>query len=295
MSNQAIDNHLITQFSDMVHHNAQQILARFRPHVQIKPMTGDIYAYDGLGTIEAQELLGRINKTEFQDINHLRRKIVRRKFSVTLPIDDMDDRGMLIDPASEYVTATVRAMERVFDRVVAEAAFADVQTGRDFTTTVTFANDGGKTVNATSGLTYEKLLEIKQNFIDADVGTDIPESIVFAGSGDEHTALMKEIELISGDYSRQFAIDRGQIVRALGMDVVLFAGNAPSPILNVSGGTRDCIAMSSRAICVGLSKEMTIKIQDRPDFVDVQQVQITGILGAVRTEGALIQKVQTTD
>lgn len=295
MPNQSIDNALIIQFSDLIHVRAQQIRARTRPFVQIKQMTGDIYAYDGLGIIEAQEIFGRIQKTEFSDIEHNRRKIARRRFTVTLPIDDMDVRGVLLNPEGEYAAACVRAMERVFDRVVVESMFADVSTGRDMDTTVTFANDGGLTVDATSGLTYDILLEIKQNFIDADVGNDIPEQIVMGVTGDEHTSLMKETELTSGDFSRQFVVDQGEIVKAAGISIIKFAANANNPILNVTAGVRDCFAMSTRGICVGLSKEMSIKIQDRPDYVDVKQVQIVFILGAVRTEGVLVQKVQTTD
>ena len=295
MAQGTIDNLLTTQFSDMLHVKAQQIRARLRPYVTIKQMTGDLYAYDGLGLIEAQEVAGRIQKTVFSDVDHLRRKISRRRFTVTLPIDDMDVRAILINPEGEYATTTIRAMERVFDRVVVDALFAPVYTGRDFDTTVTFATDGGFTVNATAGSTYETLLAVQQNFIDADVGNDIPEKLVMGISGDEHTDLMSETELTSGDFSRQYVVDQGVIVKACGIDIVKFAANASNPILDVNSGTRDCFVMSSRGVCVGLSKDMTIKIQDRPDYVDVKQVQIVGILGAVRTEGPLVQKYQTTD
>lgn len=292
---QTIDTLLTTQFSDMLHVKAQQIRARLRQSVRIKQMTGDLFAYDGLGVIEAQEVFGRVQKTEFADINHTRRKIARRRFTLTLPIDDMDVRAVLINPEGEYAGACIRAMERVFDRVVVESLFASVSTGREFDTTVTFANDGGSTVDATSGLTYDILLDIKRNYIDNDVGNDIPETLVIGLSGDEHSSLMKETELTSGDFSRQFVIDRGEIVRAAGFELVKFAANANLPILSVTSSVRDCFAMSTRGVCVGLSKDMTIKIQDRPDFVDVKQVQITFILGAVRTEGVLVQKVQTTE
>lgn len=295
MGLQTIDNLLTTQFSDMLHVKAQQIRARLRQYTQIKQMTGDIFAYDGLGVIEAQEVFGRIQKTEFADINHTRRKIARRRFTLTLPIDDMDVRAVLVNPEGEYAGACIRAMERVFDRVVVESMFASVSTGREFDTTVTFASDGGLTVDATSGLTYDILLGIKRNYIDNDVGNDIPETLVIGVTGDEHNSLMKETELTSGDFSRQFVVDRGEIVRAAGFEIVKFAANANNPILSVSTAVRDCFAMSTRGVCVGLSKDMTIKIENRPDYVDVKQVQITFILGAVRTEGVLLQKVQTTE
>lgn len=293
MPGSTIDKNLIIQFSDMLHVKAQQLHARLRPYVRIKPMSGDVFAYDGIGQVAAREVNGRVQPTQFDDIDHLRRKIRRRRFVVTLPIDDSDVRALLINPEGEYAEAAVRAMERVFDRVGIEAMFADVLTGRDFETTVTFASEG-TTVDATAGLTYEKLLEIKKNFTNNEVGTDVPEQIVFGITGTEEEALMKETELISGDFTRQFAVEKGSLVKAVGMDIITYGASVANPLLAVASTTRDCFAMSSRALCYGMSKEFGIEIKDRPDYVNVTQVQITGILGAVRTEGVLIQKVQTT-
>jgi len=295
MASDSVDRALITQFSDMIHVKAQQIRARLRPYVQIKPMTGDIMAYDGLGDVESREVSGRVVKTVFADIEHLRRKIPRKRFEVTLPIDGHDVDGMLLDPSGPYAEACIRAMERRFDRVCIESMFADVETGREFDTTTTFANDGGRTVDATAGLTYEKLLETEQNFTDDEVGTDLPETFVLGITGKEHTALMQESELTSGDFTRQFAIEKGQMVRAGAFELIRYGGQVNNPMLSVSGGTRDCFAMSTRGICVGISKQFKISIMPNPNYVDLKQVQIVFTLGAVRTEGKLVQKVQTTE
>lgn len=294
MSAATIDRSLIIQFSDMMHVKAQQIKARLRPYVKIKPMSGDVFAYDGLGQVEAREVNGRVQLTQFDDLEHLRRKITRRRFVVTLPIDDMDVRALLLDPEGAYAEACVRAMERVFDRVGIEAMFASVLTGRDFETTVTAASDGVVTVNATGGLTYEKCLEIRKNFTNNEVGTDVPEQFVFGFTGDEEDQLMKEVELISSDFSSGFAVDKGTIDRVVGMKALVYGADVANPLLAVASTTRDCFAMSTRALCYGMSKEFSIKIEPRPDYIDTKQVQIVGILGAVRTEGILIQKVQTT-
>lgn len=294
MSSGTIDQAQIIQFSDMLHVKSQQIRSRIRPFVNIKPMVGDLFAYDGLGIVEAREISGRIVKTEFDDIEHNRRKIRRRRFVVTLPIDASDVRGMLTDPQGPYAEACIRAMERVFDRVGVESAFADVYTGRDFGTTVTYASDGGVTVTATAGLTYEKLLEIKKNFINNDVGTDIPETLLFLLSGDETDQLMKETELTSGDFSRSYVVDQGEITKAVGLNLITYGADVANPILSVASTTRSNIAMSSRGLAYGLSKTMDVKVQDRPDYYELKQVQVIGELGAVRTEGLLVQKVTTT-
>lgn len=296
MSVPTIDNALITAFSAQVHVAAQQMKARLRDKVMVKQMAGDLFAYDGLGDVEAIEQTGRHQPVVFSDIEHTRRKIARRRFTLTLPIDASDVRGALINPGSEYPAACARSMERVFDRIVVEAMFAAVLTGRDFGTSVTFATDDGDTINATAGLTYEKLLEANRLFTDDEVGNDIPERMCLGLSGDEHEDLMLETELVSGDFSRQYAIDKGgNIERALGYEIVKYGGAATNPILAVSGGTRDCFAMSTRAMCVGMSKEVGINIEKRSDLHETVQVEVVFELGAVRTEGKLIKKVQTTD
>lgn len=294
MPSGTIDNNLITQFSDSLHVSAQQIRARLKAYFAMIPMIGDRFAYDGLGDVEARELSGRINATVFDDIEHFRRKIKRRRFVVTLPIDASDVRGMLLDPKGPYAGACIMAMERVFDRVGVEAATADVLTGREFGTTTTFAGDGGSTINATAGTTYEKLLETLKFWRNNEVGGMIPERRILLMTGTEEEALMKETELISGDFSRQFVVDQGEITKGMGFDFIIYGADVTNPILAVNSGTRDCLALTERSLVYGLSKQMGVTVKDRPDLVETNQVQIIGELGAVRTEGVLAQKFQTT-
>lgn len=296
MANDLIDNALVIQFSDSVHIAAQQSQSRLRPFVQVKPMTGETFAYDGLGPIEANQIVGRQQPVAFSDINHLRRQISRQRFALTLPIDAADVRGMLQNPQSEYAKACVRAMDRVFDRIVVAALFATVYTGRAMGTAVTAATDGVATVTATAGLTYAKLLEINKNFIDADVGNDMPEQIVMGIAGNEYSSLMQEVELVNDLYSQHYAVDKGRMMEAAGIKLVQFAGGTsiPNPILTVASSVRSCFAMSTRGICVGMSKEFSLNVTPRPDLYETTQVQIVFDLGAVRTEGVLVQKVTTT-
>ena len=293
MSNESIDKNLIIQFSDMVHEEAQQIKARLRPYTIQKPMSGDVWAYDGLGPVEAREIFGRNVPVTFSDIDHTRRKIKRRRFMIALPIDASDVRGALINPGSEYPKAVKMGMERVYDRVVLESAFADVSTGRDFESSVTFASEGS-TVDATAGLTYDKFLEIDQNFIDNEVGNDMPVDKYLTISGDENTDLMLETELVSGDFSRQFAVEKGEMTMALGYNLIKYGASVNNPLLEESGGERFLTAATKNGFCVGISKEIDISIQPRPDLVETSQVVAIFELGSVRTEGTLVQKVRTT-
>lgn len=288
---QTIDQALITEFSAMVHQAAQQKISKLRPYVKMKQMSGDVFAYDGLGRVEAREVVGRNVPATFDDITHNRRKLRRNRFVINLPVDSSDVRGALLNPDSEYAEACAAAMMRQYDRVIYNAAFADVQTGRDFENTVTAAADGVLTVDATAGLTYEKLLEITQNFIDNDVQMN---KAFLTITGDEHTDLMGEVELTSGDYTRQFAVEKGMIVNALGYDLITLADGVTNPIIPTVSSERKLIAGTEGAICLGVSKEMSIKIEDRSDYIETHQVQVVAEIGAVRTEGALLQQVDVT-
>lgn len=299
MTVMSIDNALVTQFSDMVHIEAQQTKSRLRDKVIVKRMTGDDFAYDSLGALEAVEVTSRNQATVGQDITHSRRQIRTKRFTVTLLIDPKDDVSVLIDPEKEYAKQVAHALSRQFDRVAVDSAFADISTGRNFGTTVTYLVDSGYTpVDATSGLTYEKLLEIHKNFIDADVGNDMPESFYLTITGDEHDSLMKEAELTSGDFTRALPVDGGRIMNAAGFDLVQFAHVAADPdgknILNenAAGTEKLLIAATTRGLVVGVSKEMNIRVDERPDLNYSKQVFAEMIIGAVRSEGKLIQQVR---
>lgn len=290
----SIDQVLKSQFTDQVHVLAQQKLARTMPYVKYKPFTGEEAFYDRLDAVEDYEVIGRNQKVNFVQANWDRRKMVKRRFTCPIPVDSDDINSMMADPKSELAKVIVAAMKRRFDRISLAAAFADVKVGRNGESTLTFAQDGGLTVDATAGLTYEKLLELNRNFIDNEVGNEDPVKKVLTISGDEHEALMKENELTSGDFSRQMAVDNGEIIKAAGFDLLRFGDNVNKPILprNTAGTERELIAMAQGAICVGIASDIDLKIQERTDLIETHQVIATYTLGAVRTEGKLIQKVR---
>lgn len=293
MTNQ-IDTALATQFADQVHLNGQQMKTRLRDKVSVVPMTTNDMTVETLDSLEAIEITSRHQKTQGQDIVHGRRRLRMREFRATIYLDNKDEVSVLIDPERNYAAAVARAMYRQFDRIVVEAALASVYTGKDMTTLVTAANDGVKTVNATGGLTYEKLLEIGQNFMDYEIGTEFEEDMVLLLGGEEHTDLMQETELTSGDFSREFAIEKGKITRAAGLGLVHFGNRVANPILPLVTTTRDCIAMTTGSVQVGLAKDAEVYMDIRSDLNRAKQIQAVLMLGAVRKEGVRVQKVQTT-
>lgn len=287
----------VIEFSGMVHVAAQQMKSRMRNHVQTKYIVGEDYAYDGIDDLEAIEITSRLQNTQGQSIDNTRRKIHMREFRATILLDKKDQLEVVFDPKNQYAAAVARAMYRKFDRVALSAAFADVFTGKNFATTVTAANDGVLTVDATGGFTYEKLQEIVGNFEGNEVGTEIEEGMYLGISEEEKTDLLGENEIISTQVVTTGQTSKGgsKLEQALGMDMVVFGSRAKVSQLGVSSGVRACVAASNRGICMGITEDLSITVNQRADKNNCWQIQACMFMGAVRTEGKLVQRVNTTD
>lgn len=294
MANPDISPVVARQFSSMVHVAAQQTQSRLKSLCKVMPIKGQDAAYDGLGEIAVSNQNSKYQSISFSAPVWNRRKLAVDRFYVAIPIDELDKLQTILNPEMEYHKIVAAEMNRKIDRIVAAAALADVLTGANFGTTVDFATDNGLTVDSTSGLTYSKLLEIQKNFTNRDVGTDSPVRKTLLITGDEEAQLMGEAELTSGDFSRQFAVEKGEMVKAAGFDLIKFGASATSPVLNVATTTRSCLALAQNAIALGIQKDINVYVEKRTDLLETWQIVATGYIGAVRTEGKLIQKVTTT-
>lgn len=303
----SVSTHYKIEFGARVHQLGQQGASRLREFCDVVPMSGEAWSYDGVGQVEAMELTGRFNPSVAQDIQHYRRKVPRRQFVVTLYSDKWDTEARVVDPKAIYARACAAAMARRFDLTVYQAMFADVATGKDFTTTLTFAQDGGLTVTATGGITLDDLLEAKQNFTDSEIGNKGSVGTI-AGSntkfkklmgitGDEERVLMQIQQIASRDYSDKMPLQDGELDFAAGIEFIKYGANpvGGNPMLSVSGGVRTSFVMAAGAMIVGVTREPEITIKDRPDLVNTDQIQITMSIGSARKEGRGVQKITTTD
>lgn len=285
----------ILQFSGNVYREIAQTQARTRPFVNVVPLNAKQLMMPRLGTVELQDITGRFPEIQFSDIEWGNRALQGFRRGAAIPVDEWDAQKMLLDPKSEFVTALAQACERKFDRVVLAALLATVYTGEHGTTAVSAAADGVVQVDATTGLDYDKLLEIDETFKSVGVGLEMPARIALYITEQEHTQLMKEGTLVSGDFSHQYVVDKGGMTRALSFELIMYgsaeAGNAP--MLNVSSGTRSCIAAAQGAVTVGITKQWDIGVQPRNEKWHTDQVLASGIMGATRIDGKKVIEVLT--
>lgn len=301
-----IDQALVIQFGEMVHLLAQQMGSRLKGRVEETPVRGNKFTYERLDQVQAIEVTTRHAQTVAQDITHSRRGGTMRDFRTTLLLDQFDELQVLIDPAQDYARAVARAMMRQYDRLCLQAALGTVNTGRDLDVPVTAANDGVVTVAANAtGLTFDKLVEIHQNFINAEVGVDLDEEIFLCITGAQHADLLKETEVTSRDFTNsgnlsmigETVIDRGRIAKAAGINLIVFGSgpNINNPLITATGSTRHCVAFAKSGLCVGMNKDISVRVDNRPDLNNAQQVQASLFFDAIRTEGVKVQQVDCVE
>ncbi len=285
---------LITKFGDTVFELAQQTQARTRPIVEMEQLMAEQMMFPRIGSAEVQQLNERFAEIIPTDIQWDNRRMSGARVGVPFFVDKWDADRMLADPRSVLAKRASQALERNFDRVVIASLNASVLTGRQGTVSVTAATDGVVTVDATGGMTYETLLQIDANFQKQEVGTESQLRKFLLISEQEHQALMKEGTLISGDFTRQYVVEKGYMIKALDFDIIRFGSGVPIPMLPVTGSTRNCYAVAMGAVKLGITQSWKIDVQERNDRWETTQILASGIIGALRMEGVRVQVVQTT-
>jgi len=292
----------IVAFDAVVQHEFQQMTSKLYPYVKVITLDAAQQTIDGLDSIEMKPTNGRYQPIVFDSINHTRRGVGRKEYAVDLPIDDKDARVILENQSVEYAKAIVAAAQRQIDRIIAGSFFADIQTWTTQAdgvsvpdaTLLTWANDGGVTIDATAGLTYGKFVESKRKFVNNAVSLE-ENTFVFAGTGDEMDALMNEDKFIKDNYTRQMVVDNGNLTRVNGVECKFFAANDTIPVIGKdSDGYRECAMFIAGGITLAVNKAVTIEIKDRPDLRGTKQVSAVLSMGAVRNKKGVVQKIKTT-
>lgn len=300
----SLDQGQLQNFNDSFFHLAQQKKSMLESSRAVKylPSKGKVNNMARIGRLDLVEVNTRNPDKQYADYALDNRQLTKRRFTLTVQIDAKYDINELIkDPTSDILTQLVNAKGRTIDRVIVAAAVGAVMTGSPDAalTSTSAATDGVLTVDATAGLTYEKVQEITQNFINNDLGYDLIKGSVLCVSGAENTDLMSEVEFISSDYISGKPVEEGMMMNAGTYQVAMFAGSVTggvtvsSPILPESGTTRSCVVLAPESVAVAMEIGK-LDVEKSATKVNSNDITIDLWLNAMRTEGARVQLVSTT-
>lgn len=285
---------LITDFTNQLNHEAQQMTSMFRGLIPEKQVTGDIFESQLLGSGSQKDVTTRNQTIEFSAPDHQRRGAETLVFYDAIPIDRTDELRSIVDIKSGYAKQMAMSAMRKLDHVVADAALGSVLTGKNFTSSVTAANDGVQTVTAGSGLVYDKLREVKQKMNSSGAGL-YGDKIYVAMTEVQESTLLDEIEVISNDYNVQRSAETGKITSVLGMGIIVFPSAGGESIINKVSTTRECFAFTEDALELGMLSDFEVRYERRPDLVDTHQLVITSRYAALRKDGKKVIKINVTE
>jgi hypothetical protein len=284
-----IDTALYNAYKSGLEIQFQQKGSRLRQYVREEHQSSEYEYYDRIGPVDAVEIKDRHGDTPLLETPHTRRRVGLRDFDWGTLIDKEDKIRMLSDPTSSYTQNAIYALGRKVDDIIVEAMDADAYTGKDGSTVVDFATDGGSTITAGSGLTIAKLLETRERLIESEAVMD-DQHICMALSVREINQLLQLTEVKSSDYNTVKALAQGNIDTFMGFKFIRLQ-RLP---YNSGTGVRTCFAWIQDGIILGINQALEVDVSRRPDKRNAWQPYVKGHFAATRTWGEMIAKINVS-
>ena len=280
MSSQ-ITTAFVQQYSAVLQHLSQQKGSRLRGAVRVEAVRGKQAFFDQIGSQSASVRTTRAADTLLNDTPHARRMVTLADYEVADLIDDQDKLRMIVDPTSSYAQAQAFAIGRSMDDVIITAATGDAKTGETGGTTTALPSGQKVAVNlsgSNEGLTIGKLREAKYILDNNDVDPSIPRVLVCGPK--QIQDLLGTTQVTSSDFATVKALATGEVDSFMGFKFLVSTRLAH----NTGTDVRTCFAYAVDGITLAVAKDLTVRIDERPDKGYAVQVYACMSIGATRME-----------
>lgn len=284
---------MVEMYKNNVYHLTQQKGSKLRGAVEMEQVTGKNKYIDQLGSTSARARTSRHADTPRMDTPHARRRLSLSDYDWADLVDDEDLIRMLIDPASKYAAAAAMAMGRSMDDVIIEAATGTAYTGEAGGTSTVFDTNMVVDVQvvwpgvsaADTGLNVAKLITASRLLGANDVDADEEKYCVV--NARQISSLLKDEKLSSHDYNVVKPLVEGQISRYMGFTII------PCNRIGVDSNSDDKVLFWAKGgIALGIGKDISTKITERPDKNYASQVFASMSIGATRLEEARVGYIE---
>lgn len=300
----SIDQGALQNFRDSFFELAQQSKSRLvNSNIFVfLPSKGKTNNFARIGRIELTEVNTRNPDKEYGDYALDNRQFTKRRFTKTIQVDaKFDINELLKDPTSDIIKQLNNAKERVIDRIGIAAAVGPVLVGAPDAapTSITAAQDGVITVDASAGLTYGKIQEITENYVNNELEYSMFKGSVLAITGKENTNLMSEDKFINNFYISGKPVETGVMDSAGTYRIELFAGSKTggvtvvNPIIPEGTTLRSCVVMAPESVAIAMELA-GLDVTKSDKKVNSWDITIDFWINAMRTEGVRVQIISTT-
>lgn len=280
-----IDVAFVQQFSSNVRMLAEQGRSITRSLVMTDGKTGESWAVERIGTVEAQQFTDRHGDTPLNSTPHTRRWGFGVNYDVSDMIDKADQVKLLIDPAGRYTIRHASALGRKMDYEVLRCMQASAIEGHTGGTSTPLPS-GQKVASGSVGLSVNKLIVAKQVL---DAGEIDTMDRHYLGSSTDINALLDDSRVTSADFNTVQALTRGGIDSYLGLSFHRCERVADPSLL--VGGERMTYAFHTSAVELGIVSDInsTAGIAPTKRFANILYSWMQ--IGAVRVEDAALVQI----
>ena len=233
------------------------------------------------GSATAALKTGRHADTPLMDLSQDKRWVFPLDYEWASLIDNEDQLRAIVELSSPYAMAGSAAMSRAKDDVILTAIFGTNYKGENGTTSETFNTTDYQVAAAVGGtassLNVAKLQSGIQKLMLANKG-ELMEPVYAAISSYEHDALLKEMQVVSKDYSNSAVLEDGRVKRFMGTNFIV------TERLNITSGNRLVPMWLKSGMYLGVWKDMVVDIGPRRDKSMANQVYLCMTIGATRTQ-----------
>jgi hypothetical protein len=280
-----ITTSFVEQYKANVYHLTQQKSSKLRRAVRVETIVGKTSYFEQLGSTTARKRTSRHADTPRMDTPHARRRVTLQDHDWADLIDKEDEIRMLIDPASPYAEAAAMAMGRNMDDEIIAAADGTAYTGVDGSTTTAY--DTNMTVGVQTrwpgvsaddcGLNVAKILEAAERLGQNEVDPDEEKYMIV--NARQINSLLQDEKISSHDYNVIKPLVEGQVSRFGGFNII------PCNRIGADSNSDDKVLYWAKGgILLGLGKDISTKISERPDKNYATQVFASMTIGATRME-----------
>lgn len=295
-----IPGHYAPTFTTMVELLLQQMGSRLRPYVQPGSQTGAGARFiEQVGRVApAARNMARLADTPNMDVPVDNRWVYPATFDWATLIDDKDRLFMLIEPQGPYASAAALEMGRQIDGEILRGMLGEARTGTQGQTAVALpaknivAKDVG---GANSGLNVAKLRAARKKLLQNQV--DINEPAFLAITAEQHDNLLGDAQAASRDYNERPVLVDGRISSYMGFNFVPIELSAVpgGDALTKTGNTRKCPFWVKSGVHLNVWRDVSTKIDIRPDKRHAIQIYLDGVFGATRTQEGRVGAIECVE
>lgn len=270
----------------------QQKGSMLRMTARPETINGERLFVNQIGKVEARTRVNFKADLEYKETPHARREVRwTNKYYAEL-LTPVSKIAMQRDLSGTYLQQGVYALGREIDDYLVNAFDGVVMSGKDGDVPIAFPTSqvvdlGTAGTPPTSGLTIDKLREVRERFDVAEVQPD--EEIYFVIDARAKRQLLETTEITNSDYAAVKALVQGQVDTFMGFKFVTCQRTKKFNLDGTTGATASnaswgrAMAYTRNALVLGIAADVTSQIDWLPQK-QAWQVYADLHMGAVRME-----------